>query len=133
VGSTDDAGRGENPVAPDWVVLPVTTRVPIQRVKAPVTTGGDCLMGLTLGIPGSVNLSVPHRMAPRSEPPEARCQGATGQGFPLAYGGGGETPPPVPRDAGPEVGYTWRKPPVRGDTTPRHEPRRVRTSHATPS
>jgi len=46
VGSTDDAGRGENPVAPGRVVRPVATRVPTQRVEAPVTAGGDCLMGL---------------------------------------------------------------------------------------
>jgi len=83
VGSTDDAGRGENPVAPDGVVFPVTTRVPTQRVEAPVTAGGDCLMGLTRGFPGSVNPSVPRRMAPKSEPRGARCQRATGQGFPL--------------------------------------------------
>jgi len=122
VGSTDDAGHGENPVAPDGVVLPVTTRVPTQRVEAPVIAGGDCHIGLTRGFPGSVNPSVPRRMALRSEPLVARCQGATGQGFPLAEGGGGETPPPVPRNAGPEVGDMWGKPPVRGDTTPRNEP-----------
>jgi len=101
VGSTDDAGRGDIPVAPDGVVLPVTTRVPTQRVEAPVTAGGDCLMGLTRGFPGSLNPSVPRRMAPKREPQEERCQRATGQGFPLTSGGGGETPPPVPRDAGP--------------------------------
>jgi len=47
VGSPDDAGRGENPVAPDRVVRPVTTQVPTQRVEAPVTAGGDCFIGLT--------------------------------------------------------------------------------------
>jgi len=47
VGSANDAGRGENPEAPDRVVRPVTTQVPTQRVEAPVTAGGDCLMGLT--------------------------------------------------------------------------------------
>jgi len=83
VGSTDDAGRGENQVAPDRVFLPVTARVPTQRVEAPVTSGGDCLVGLTRGFPGSVNPSVPRRMAPESEPPGACCQRATGQGFPL--------------------------------------------------
>jgi len=83
VGSTDDAGRGENPVAPDEVVLPVTTRVPTQSVEAPVTAGGDCLMGLTRGFSGSVNPSVPRCMAPKSEPPGARCQRSTGQGLPL--------------------------------------------------
>jgi len=123
VGSTNNAGRGENPVAPDRVVLPVPTRVPTQTVEAPVTAGGDCLMGLTREFPGSVTPSVPRRMAPKSEPPGARCQRATGQGFPLTMGGDGETPPPVLRDAGPEVGDMWGKPPVRGDTTPRHKPR----------
>jgi len=83
VGSPYDAGRGENPVAPDRVVRPVTTQVPTLRVQAPVTAGGDCLMGLTLGFPGSVNPSVPRRMATQSEPPGARCQRATGRGFPL--------------------------------------------------
>jgi len=83
VGSTDDAGRAENPVATDGVVLPVTTRVPTQRVEAPVTAGGDCLMGLTRGFPGSENPSVPRRMAPKNEPPGARCQRATGRSFPL--------------------------------------------------
>jgi len=83
VESKDDVGRGENPVAPDRVVLPVMTRVPTQRVEVPVTAGGDCLMGLTRGFPGSVNPSVPRRMAPKSELPGARCQRATGQGFPL--------------------------------------------------
>jgi len=114
VGSTDDAGRRESPVAPDRVVLPVTTRVPTQRVEAPVTASGDCLMGLTRGFPGSVNPSVPRRMAPKSEPLGARCQRATGQGFPLTWGGGGEIAPPVARDADPEVGDMWGKPPVRG-------------------
>jgi len=84
VGSTDDAGSGEIPVAPDGVDLPVTTRVPTQRVAAPITAGGDCLMGLTRGFPGSVKPSVPRRMSPRSEPPGAHCQRATGQGFPRA-------------------------------------------------
>ena len=83
MGSTDEAGRGENPVAPDRVVLPVTTRVSTQRVEASVTASGDCLMGLTRGFPGSVGPSVPGRMAPKSEPSGARCQNATGQGFPL--------------------------------------------------
>jgi len=77
VGSTDDAGRGENPAAPDRAVFPVTTRVPTQTVKAPVTAGGDYRMGLPRGFPGSVNPSVPRRMAPKSEPPGARCRRAT--------------------------------------------------------
>jgi len=122
VGSTDNAGRGENPVAPDGVLLPVTTRVPTQRVEAPVTAGGGCLMGLTQGFPGLVIPSVLRRMASRSGPRGARCQGATWKGFPLALGAGGETPPPVPRDAGADFGDKWGKPPVRGDTTPQHEP-----------
>jgi len=122
VGSTDDAGRGENPVASDRVVLQVTTRVPTQRVEAPVTAGGDCLKGLTRGFPSSVNPSVPRRMAPKSDPLWARCQRATGQGFPLTRGRSGETPPPVPRDAGPEVEDMCGKTVVMGDTTPRQEP-----------
>jgi len=83
VGSTDNAGRGENPVAPDGVFLPESTRAPTQRVEASVTAGGDCLMGLTRGFPGSVIPSIPRRMAPKSVPPGARCQRATGQGFPV--------------------------------------------------
>jgi len=72
VGYTNNAGRGENPVAPDGVVLPVTTRVPPGESKPPVTASGDRHMGLTLGFPGSVNPSVARRMAARSEPPGAR-------------------------------------------------------------
>jgi len=83
VGSTDDAGREENPVAADRVVLQVTPRVPTQRVEAPVTAGWGCLMVLTRGFPGSVNPSVPRRMAPKSEHQGARCHRATGQGFSL--------------------------------------------------
>jgi len=83
MGCTNNSGRVENPVAPDGVVLPVTKRVPPGDSNPPVTAIGDRLTGLTRGFPGSVNPSVPSRMAPKSEPPGARCQRATGQGFPL--------------------------------------------------
>jgi len=72
VGYTNNSGRGEDPVAPDGVVLPVTKRVPPGEPNPPVTAGGDRLMGLTRGFPGSVNPWVPRRMAPWSEPPGAR-------------------------------------------------------------
>ena len=35
VGPTDNTGCGENPVVPDGVVLPVTTRVTTRRVETP--------------------------------------------------------------------------------------------------
>jgi len=54
------------------------------------------------------------------------------RGFPLGLGGVGETPPPLPRDAGPEVGDMWGKPPVRGDTAPGMSQGRVVTTHVTP-
>jgi len=55
-----------------------------------------------------------------------------GEGLPPVASGGGETLPPVQRDAGPEVGDMWGKPPVRGDTAPVMSRRRVANNHVTP-
>jgi len=64
--------------------------------------------------------------------PKGTLTGSHRAGFAPWRRGGGETPPPVPRDAGREVGDMWGNPPVMGDTPPRSSRGRVATIHVTP-
>jgi len=50
----------------------------------------------------------------------------------VAWGGAGETPPSVPRDAGHEVGDMWENPPLRDETDPGMSRGRVANNHVTP-
>jgi len=101
VGSTDDAGRGENPVAPDGVVLPVTTRVPTQRVEAPVTAGGDCLMGLTRGFPRLGEPVGPPPYGAQERAPRGTLSESHRTGFPPDLGRGWRDTAPGPARRGP--------------------------------
>jgi len=68
----------------------------------------------------------------RTRPPRGPLKMSHGEGLPPVASGGGETLPPVQRDAGPEVGDMWGKPPVTGGTAPVMSRRRVASNHVTP-